>query len=735
MCAWRPNTVSAYNPGVKKWINYCVKHHVNYYNFGFHDFVNFLVYRRNVHNDSYPSLSRYSNGMSLILKNYVMSPENAAVLQILMRGFFHQKPPLPKPKVIWDVNVVLGFLKKWPPWRKLTLHALSCKVVTLTMLASIKRVAEMHMLDTQHYTANQEGITFQLQQPVKNFRPSTKQHAETLHTVFIPRHFQDLDICPVQGLLHYIFRTKDIRSSTKLFITTKDPFGQCAKYTIRMWIVKTLTNAGIPNATAHQIRSAAASKSLAAGNSLQKICDMAAWTQESTFTKIYMKDIVSRKTWNTCITKNKPLFKAARKKIKIAAKRSAINKSKLAQLRAPQNPIMFTERPSHLQPRKNCPIAPKVTPICVQVQQDKAPTSPQHSLPPPGSPISTSGITDPKSFNFYQPLTIQQVTPVHKVEQVEQLHSAEIQNPTPVGQFVTLAQCNHNNLALPSPDSKSKNHEVITWLQQSAPTHPPQNQPKPPPLIKIMSPPIHTNNNQISSTTKRALKNWLLLKPNIQTNSPQPPMQKVKPNCFLDNTPYGPVATLGVALYRVKPQCEIGRVPMQPGTVTLNDDFCRRGDYCERGTTITRIPLQAIPLQERFTLYRAMLTELDNILDKEKTPITMFTTVQKYVKQLLSLNTLYLSDIHTFLHPTLVITCSGKHHTVVGRFCVDITAKEYLLYKLANLNEPIHLKMDHSFPITGMLMTNDLHNFLLNYHSKANNIRQKFSPQNQSARE
>lgn len=46
-----------------------------------------------------------------------------------MKGVFNRRPPTPRNDVIWDVNIVLEYLRKLTPVNKLTLKQLTLKLV------------------------------------------------------------------------------------------------------------------------------------------------------------------------------------------------------------------------------------------------------------------------------------------------------------------------------------------------------------------------------------------------------------------------------------------------------------------------------------------------------------------------------------------------------------------------------------------------------------------------------
>ena len=66
----------------------------------------------------------------------------------LITGIFNQRPPQPRYICIWDVKLVLGYLKKhFPDNKKLTDRQLTLEVTILLALTSASRAGGLHNLD------------------------------------------------------------------------------------------------------------------------------------------------------------------------------------------------------------------------------------------------------------------------------------------------------------------------------------------------------------------------------------------------------------------------------------------------------------------------------------------------------------------------------------------------------------------------------------------------------------
>ena len=123
--------------------------------------------------------------------------------------------------------------------------------------------------------------------------------------VFIPKFENyatdpnDLLLCPCRALLAYIKRTEVLRKSQRLFVTyQKNHHVEASKNSIARWIVNTVKYAyehadtdTLQFVRAHDTRKLSTSWALFNGLSSQEILRAAHWSNETTFTSYYLKDV------------------------------------------------------------------------------------------------------------------------------------------------------------------------------------------------------------------------------------------------------------------------------------------------------------------------------------------------------------------------------------------------------------------------------------------------------------
>jgi hypothetical protein len=127
---------------------------------------------------------------------------------------------------------------------------------------------------------------------------SSNQYAQEPYISKSKHREKRLD-CPVKALKWYVNKTQLLRGSTQqLFITSHIPYRPAAKSTLAGWLVDVISRSGALESPgkprAHSVRALSASWAFARGLSLKEIVNTVSWRTDSTFTRVYMKDIGPR---------------------------------------------------------------------------------------------------------------------------------------------------------------------------------------------------------------------------------------------------------------------------------------------------------------------------------------------------------------------------------------------------------------------------------------------------------
>lgn len=288
--SWTKGTKSQYKPYITKWCDYCSKQGLNPLkapvNAGA-EFLADLFYSTKL---EYSALNTARSALSAVLEPVdSLSFGKQPIIKRLMRGIFKERPTLPKYTVTYDVDLVFNRIVN-SPLHILDLKTLTFRVATLLCILSGQRSQTLGVMNINFMHKEDTRYIFFISELIKQSRPTF--HQAPLEFV---SYRDNVCICPVAHIQHYLEETKAIRGSqTEFFISYAPPYKAVKSSTIAKWVVMFLKECGVNTKvfSAHSTRSASTSKSLKNGLSLQDLGKAAGWSGSSTFRKIYNKPIV-----------------------------------------------------------------------------------------------------------------------------------------------------------------------------------------------------------------------------------------------------------------------------------------------------------------------------------------------------------------------------------------------------------------------------------------------------------
>ena len=167
-----------------------------------------------------------------------------------------------------------------------TLLQISCKVSMLFLPLSAQRCQTLHTLDLSDIKFVNDKLVIAPSKLLKQTKPG--KHLEPLTF----KRYTNEKLCIVNILSDYLERTRDIRMTEKLLISTIKLFGPVSKSTIFRWVTQILTKPGIDMAfKPHSTRSAAASTANLHGIPVDTIMKTAGWSNANFFAKFYNKPV------------------------------------------------------------------------------------------------------------------------------------------------------------------------------------------------------------------------------------------------------------------------------------------------------------------------------------------------------------------------------------------------------------------------------------------------------------
>ena len=250
--------------------------------------VNFLTHLfQNGLGYSAISTARSALGTFINIENIPLGQH--PIISRLLKGIYTSRPAIPKTVVVWDCNIVLNYLKKLSPCRKLILPVLTWKLAVLTALLTGQRTQSLHLIDIRNISLSKSKLKIRYGDLLKQSRPGYQ-----LPELTIKSYAPDIRLCLVWILHEYLNRVKPLRGNNyRLFLTTQPPFREASQQTISRWIKNMMVKAGLDMTifTPHSTRSASTAKARSANIPLSSILKTAGWSRESTFANYYDKPI------------------------------------------------------------------------------------------------------------------------------------------------------------------------------------------------------------------------------------------------------------------------------------------------------------------------------------------------------------------------------------------------------------------------------------------------------------
>ena len=235
LASWRGGTIKQYDVYIKKWTKFCAERQANQFHPFVVDVLDFLT-------ELYEKGFTYSaiNTVRSALSSFVLLDDGSSVgknplISRLLKGVFQSRAPKPKYTEVWDVQIVLSYLRTLHPVDLLSLKNLPFKFLMLLLLVSGQVGQTIHMLDLNEMIVSDNGFTFAIVNHLKQSRPG--YHNPQLKLV----PFEDSSVCVVTTCKEYLKRTKSLRGNqSKLVISYVKPFKEVSRDTrlvgyARLW--------------------------------------------------------------------------------------------------------------------------------------------------------------------------------------------------------------------------------------------------------------------------------------------------------------------------------------------------------------------------------------------------------------------------------------------------------------------------------------------------------------------
>lgn len=231
---------------------FCQKNCFEFLNFDASRILQFLA-EKNETLKSSSSLNTYRSALAFLAD--VPLGEDP-LIQRFFRGLSVLKPARPRYECTWNPKSVLTILDKWPSNDQLSLEHLTRKLSTLMALTTAQRMQTLSKIDINNISSQNDITYITIPDRIK-----TTKSGKPNPLIELPRFQEQRNLCVVSTLDVYIQKTEALRTSSKLFITTKKPHGPATTQTISNWVKKTLGECEIDTTLfkSHSTRDAATS--------------------------------------------------------------------------------------------------------------------------------------------------------------------------------------------------------------------------------------------------------------------------------------------------------------------------------------------------------------------------------------------------------------------------------------------------------------------------------------------
>lgn len=288
LASWRSGTQKQHQTYINKWLNYCCERELDSLHPSVTDVIQFLttLFEKNL---SYSSLNTARSALSTIITVDGMSIGNHPLVVRFLKGVFNLRPPVLRYREVWDVSIVLRFLKTLSPVSSLSLKNLSLKLVMLLSLVTAQRGQTLHLLDINLMSTYDSSIVFTFNKPLKQSNPRTQ-----VKPLVLKAYTHDESLCVFSTLKEYLQRTETLRATgSQLLISFQKPHKAVSRDTISRWIrtVMQLSGINLDVYKAHSTRAASVSAAHRARVPVQEILRKAGWSSAQTFAIYYDKNL------------------------------------------------------------------------------------------------------------------------------------------------------------------------------------------------------------------------------------------------------------------------------------------------------------------------------------------------------------------------------------------------------------------------------------------------------------
>ena len=221
------------------------------------------------------------------LNSYVTIAEGMALtdhplIRRFVAGVYNTRPPMPRYIQVWDIGIVISYLRGLGETSNLSLKLLTLKLNALLSILTSQRISSLHSLLTSRTTLTRDGVAFVPAWLLKHHRQGKK-----IKPIVVKAYPADPQVCVVSTLRIYL--DKRLGDSDQLLQCHRRPYGPASKDTIARWLKQVLKDSGVDTSvySAHSYRGASTSAANRVSVPIHKILGRGQWSSEDTWRNHY----------------------------------------------------------------------------------------------------------------------------------------------------------------------------------------------------------------------------------------------------------------------------------------------------------------------------------------------------------------------------------------------------------------------------------------------------------------
>ena len=287
--SWRKNTRSRYDGVLKKWEEFCLRRGENPLFTSIGNVLNFMAERFE------EGLGYSSACAARSALNPLVSIEgggdltNHPLVSRFVKGVFHLRPPLPRYSEVWDVGMVITYVRGLGRNECMSLRDLTLKTVAILSIVTSQRVSSVAYFSLDQTFFTLDKVIFVPVKLGKHHRQGKK-----IRKVTIKAYPGDPRVCAVETVRAYIARRRPLSEENQLMVTHRKPYRPASVDTVARWLKQVLNLSGINPAVfgAHSFRGASTSAAKQASIPITKILARGQWASEHTWRRHYDLDVM-----------------------------------------------------------------------------------------------------------------------------------------------------------------------------------------------------------------------------------------------------------------------------------------------------------------------------------------------------------------------------------------------------------------------------------------------------------